>query len=307
MKNIDQKIEITLRGGLGNQLFMLFGAMSLAQQSGRTAQINLYDVDRIKSGHLSTVRNFNLDRLPNVSFVTKKRSFGELISENGARRLSGSLKLPLHKSTLVSGPGEPSSTTVKRVMNMQGSLEIVSYLQSSLLLQALDSSIFQPFFQLAYFSRSYNEALKWIRRNDPVSIHLRRGDYASTRTSIEGFGLLSFDYYKNVFSKIDKSIGATAVCLFTDDENVGRELLRELGCKNAKLIGPSSGLSDEESLLLMRESRRLVIANSSFSWWGGWTSKAEEVHAPAPWFKTSVYSNEIVPPNWQLEKALWVG
>ncbi len=56
-------------------------------------------------------------------------------------------------------------------------------------------------------------------------------------------------------------------------------------------------------MCLMTMCTHHIIANSSFSWWGAFLSKSEEIIAPNRWFGTEGYTaanntQDIIPNTW---------
>ncbi len=60
-------------------------------------------------------------------------------------------------------------------------------------------------------------------------------------------------------------------------------------------------LPAEEDLLLMSACKHQIIANSSFSWWGGWMNSNPEkiMIAPKAWFRDKQKNtDDLIPENW---------
>jgi len=46
-----------------------------------------------------------------------------------------------------------------------------------------------------------------------------------------------------------------------------------------------------------------IIANSSFSWWGAWLAKSEQVIAPSKWFgpnNADKETKDLIPETWTI-------
>lgn len=52
-------------------------------------------------------------------------------------------------------------------------------------------------------------------------------------------------------------------------------------------------------MLAMSHAAAVVIANSTFSWWGAWmAAKGTPVIAPDPWFSSGPAIEGLIPPEW---------
>jgi hypothetical protein len=136
-----------------------------------------------------------------------------------------------------------------------------------------------------------------IIEENPIIIHIRRGDYAFE----PDFGVLSSAYYRDGLNFL-KSKGAEGrVWAFTDDHVWAAEILQSNGLINLDIeIVDDSGLSTGEVFDLMRFGSAYVIANSSFSWWAAYLSMTDGalVVAPDPWFVGLPEPAELIPRIW---------
>ena len=129
----------------------------------------------------------------------------------------------------------------------------------------------------------------------PLVVHVRLGDYRSE----ENFGLLTANYYECL-----QSLWATnsygKIWLFSDEpeaalERIPNQLLPFVRVVNDDKENPATTLE------LMRLGEGYVIANSSLSWWAAKLTKANNpiVVAPLPWFKAMPEPLELIPREWQ--------
>lgn len=128
--------------------------------------------------------------------------------------------------------------------------------------------------------------------NDLCSIHIRRGDYLHLQNH---HPVISIDYYKKAIEYFDKK---TKFIIFSDDISWCGENFNFI--ENKVFI---HSLEDYEELYLMSYCKNNIIANSSFSWWGGWLNNHEDkiIIAPKVWFGDSYSSyktDDLIPENW---------
>lgn len=122
---------------------------------------------------------------------------------------------------------------------------------------------------------------------DPVSIHIRRGDYVTHPNHFT----VGTEYY---MKGIDYFGQRENFLVFTDDP---------IWFKNQKLFSTSnftlmSELTNNSTVLdlyIMSLCRKHIIANSTFSWWGAWLSGSKDVVFPLNWYKDKKDSSEDVP------------
>lgn len=121
---------------------------------------------------------------------------------------------------------------------------------------------------------------------DMVAIHVRRGDYVNNPFYVD---LTSTDYYTRAMKMFP--IG-TKFLVFSDDIE---------WCKTY-FVGNEFEFSENENELddmsLMADCKAIIIANSSFSWWGAFLGdKNKKVIAPKAWY-TDLEERTKCPKTW---------
>lgn len=109
--------------------------------------------------------------------------------------------------------------------------------------------------------------LKQIQNTVSVSIHVRRGDYITNKINIPKF--IGLNYYINSINKIKNKVSKPVFFVFSDDIPWCKQNLNSL-MNNVYYIDHNKGKDSYKDLLLMSACKHNIIANSSFSWWGGW-------------------------------------
>jgi hypothetical protein len=113
-----------------------------------------------------------------------------------------------------------------------------------------------------------------IPEGNAISLHVRRTDHL-VKSSFHP--VLPLSYYEEALSKFDKSL---PVLVFSDDPKWCNE--QEFFGDDRFLI--SEGGDNITDMCMMSMCQYQIIANSTFSWWGAWLSKSENVIAPKLWF-----------------------
>lgn len=147
-----------------------------------------------------------------------------------------------------------------------------------------------------------NEVLnaeKEIKSANSVSLHIRRGDYVTRKSSTELHGLLSLDYYYKAIEKIKEKNPTITVFVFSDGIDWVKENLKLTD--KCFYVDFNTGSNSVFDMYLMSLCKHNIIANSSFSWWGAWLNQNPDkiVIAPKNWFaKEELINNNVVPETW---------
>lgn len=145
-------------------------------------------------------------------------------------------------------------------------------------------------------SEKNKKAHNQIVSTTSVSLHVRRGDYASHKQTNETHGLTSLEYYEKAIDYIVSKVGEVEIFVFSDEPDWCK--------KNIKTPYPMtfiSGNIGHEDMQLMSSCKHHIVANSSFSWWGAWLNPSEEkiVVAPKKWFNDKkLDSSDLIPESW---------
>ena len=141
-----------------------------------------------------------------------------------------------------------------------------------------------------------------VRRVWPwVVLHVRRGDYL---TKPDCHPVLPVAYYRAALEATGvptRTVHAKIVNVVSDDPEWCRANLTP-----ATLDGWTVRIEDGsviDHLWTMMRARYLVIANSSFSWWGAYLAREDQqVYAPAPWFGPALPhdTSDLLPTEWEV-------
>lgn len=138
-----------------------------------------------------------------------------------------------------------------------------------------------------------------ISQQNSVGIHIRRGDYLK-ETQYQG--ICTLEYYKKAIDLVHGAFKAPVYYLFSNDINWCKENISPL-IKDSEVvyIDWNTGKNSYRDMQLMTYCKGLIIANSSFSWWGAFLNQRQDncIIAPKRW-KNAKYDLKIQMPEWTL-------
>lgn len=143
------------------------------------------------------------------------------------------------------------------------------------------------------------ELVTRIGSGNAVGVHVRRGDRVSDPRLAAVQGTCPVAYYRRAWRLIRERVQDPWFAVFSDDPAWARAHLTFLD--PVKFVSDPGHRPDADDLWLMTQCGHHVIANSAFSWWGAWLSKApnQVVVAPDRWFADAAYDGrDVVPPAW---------
>lgn len=131
-----------------------------------------------------------------------------------------------------------------------------------------------------------------------VVLHVRRTDYLTHGDDTLGGEDMSLpsEYYKTCLAKITDIEKYTIVFVTDDPDHVKKEY-----AYLKPVVSSSKDLIVDFQVLMSADI--LVVANSSFSWWGAYLNgTAKRIFAPRYWFGFRIkkdYPQDIIPDHWE--------
>ena len=269
-------------GQLANQMFKYAALKGLANNLGEEFMIpKSYEILRYK---------FPLKVANKLKIIDHKSNQNHLLFKNFKM---GTVKNTGYQNTDIFIK-EKGFEFDKELFNCKDSnFDIWGFFQSEKYFIEIRNEILEDF----QFKNNISKKTKKIfeQFNDPVSLHVRRGDYVTQ----PDWNPLSLTYYEKSLNYFDKN---QQIVIFSDDVSWCKE---QNIFKNPNFIFADQYTKSEDTLdlSLMTMCKYHIIANSSFSWWGAWLSTQEKVFAPKDWFKGSKkYSHyntkDLLPEKW---------
>ena len=286
-----KKIAILeIKGGLGNQLFILNFIDFLEKNNFKVYSItNFYESQKknsLNTDHRELYLHGDFLRL-------------NIASKKCANFLSFILTLPNRRNNFW------------RNVLFKISKLFICYVDDSNLVQKIKSSknifFFDGYFQNYNFLQSNVQLIQRlsldpkfkfdnsITDSNLAVVHVRRRDYLNMSEE------LGITYYQNALSYLKKTIGDFNFNVFTDDVE---------WCKNNSLFNKAVSIKEAslentiDHFIEMTTYKNFIISNSTYSYMAAYLSTeiGKVVVEPKPWFKKLEYIeyDEILNPNWKM-------
>ena len=285
-------VTIRLQGGLGNQLFQYFAGYHVAQSTARTLKI---DASFISDGITPREAEIQLFRLPGdfIGRVSRSKSISRRLFQGVLRRNQltqlVAKRLGFYQSRTV---GFDAGIVNRRTIRI-----LEGYFQSYKHVEEGANELLP--LELHNKSAELENWLNKLEESDPVALHVRRGDYVKVAEEV---GILSPAYYSCAIANVRKERDSGEIWIFSDDNEYAAEVAEELG---VSVVFPRLDTAAEEMYLMIR-CPRIIISNSTFSWWAAYSREHEAVICPDKWFKGMEDPESIIPPNWKRIQSKWV-
>ncbi len=136
-----------------------------------------------------------------------------------------------------------------------------------------------------------------LATQQPVSIHIRRGDFVQNPKTNAYHGVCDLDYYRRAIQYMKATVSHPIFFIFSDDIAWATNNLQ---LENTIFVS-NPEIPDYEELILMSSCKHHIIANSTFSWWAAYlnTSTEKTIVAPKQWtVQKTADELGILPENW---------
>jgi len=268
-----------LQGRLGNQLFQLALALNISQELG--VQVLLED-------YVATSKGFE-------RFLFKELAVFDYFQY--CSQLDSLMVRTLHHPTIRKFY-RPDNLFIE---GESGDYEMVlarpykfytGFFQSPKLFP--DRDIILKAFSLKdeFICEPLSKLLHLAEETECLAVSVRRGDFVK----LSHLGACSDAYYLDAIALIQARRPVDHIFVFSDDIDYCREMFASLKCQVVFV----EGFTPAKALYLMSRCHHLVIANSTFSWWGAWLSDYQDklVICPSPWNDRDTVASDFIPSDW---------
>jgi hypothetical protein len=300
-----KKVTAYLQGGIGNQLFILFAAYSVAirmKNSDLYLDKSLLSISQIQHpGNLEDVEIRVGGEELKYYFKRFKKSAMLIKTQRVLYKIAFTCKpfrtfLPQYRSKVFGF--DPIIQTLRSPISLVGYFQTYKYLADISSSSKIEITLRYPSEWFKATSREIDQA------GSTVGIHLRRGDYAAYKSTL---GMLADEYFIQVLSTIALNEKVDKVFIFSDSLDAAELLNQKISSFNCEVVVPPESVSPAESLMLISRCTFKIISNSTFSWWSGYLSyNPSTIFAPIPWYLNHVEPEALVPDEWRRVQSIWV-
>ena len=286
-------IIVQLNGGLGNQMFQYAAGRSLALKHNTSLYL---DIAKFSTRNSSiTPRNYELEIFSHSAKIHPNQliKFGKIsILFSGIMKYFGGPYFCIEKK----------SGFNKNFLNFPSNAYLIGYWQSHKYFDSVANELIRDFeFNKPLNFRS-SQILEKIKKDNSVALHIRRGDYVTNTAANNFHGIIPLSYYHDAIKLISNINKDLSIYIFSDDPDWCRKNLK-IPKLNTTFIDHNHESDSWQDLYLMGFCKHHILANSSFSWWGGWFGdqhwgRNRSVIYPRKWFSKDVDNADRAPSHW---------
>lgn len=286
-------VTIRIKGGLGNQLFQYAAAYSLAKRLGQKLVLDSSFFPR------QTLRGFKLGQIK-VSYGEIAKAQTPIIEMYKNKYINLALR-EANIHVLPSGKNakyllETRSDIVPEFFEIDVSnIYMDGYYQSEKYFKEYKEDLSEQFTPNYPSEEEYENVLTKIANCEAVAVHVRRGDFLRAQNdSNPNHYLLGEQYYHNALKYVNEKLQDPMFFWFSDDidwvkYNFGVQ-------ENFRFVSLHTKYADIDEMMLMKNCKHIIAANSTFSWWASWLNEHEDTMHICP---AKRYGNlHMIPDGW---------
>lgn len=175
------------------------------------------------------------------------------------------------------------------------------YFQSDKYFISYETEVKNMFALKEQYVKEFEAKKKNISSKRYIAIHIRRTDYVNYGgEELGGYNMtLPVEFYKKSLASIN-NLNEYNVVFVSDDIDFVK---KEFGEHTNYYFESNSEIIDYQILL---NADKLIIANSSFSWWAAWLNAKADLEVFAPKYFLGFKVNQYYPAGIDVEKWNWI-
>jgi len=288
-------IIAALAGGMGNQMFIYATGLALAIRHGQPLYLDMNYFENLP--YLHTPRKFELGRFnisgQAVGKAQKIRAVASRIYPMVGWKGRVIRRLPFPPLMLIEDAQksyDPRIASAPKNAFLSGPWQTEKYFAH------IRSRLLEEFTFKSSPTPENARMIEQIRAETSVCVHVRRSDFLLPYSMAQP---IPNSYYDRALEMMAAKVPHANYFVFSDDSPWAQANLRWPA--DTVFITHNTGRDDGEDLRLMSHCDHFIIANSTFSWWGAWLSRAEGkiVIGPRNWYPTPHPSEaDLIPESW---------
>jgi len=255
-------IKLRLAGGLGNQLLQYFGALYMQEKLLIPVKLDLTEIDTSHTGGRYDLRSL-VEPNNNFAFEDLSGNKVKLFLRKFLRKFRFYFPIKIFFKIFL----EDRNMIQKLLRDVSNNARLFRTTE----VQGWFAN-FEYFFSLPEISRSlsiknpserFRNYSSLLQGKEYVAIHLRLGDYLLNSDSL---GVLSKQYYLEALKALDVSCDKDSIVIFSNDSSRIFDFIDLDLFQNCLIVESDASFDPAEVLILMSHAKKIVVANSTFSY-----------------------------------------
>jgi hypothetical protein len=297
-------ISVALTDGLANRMFQYAFGVGLANRLHRMVH---FDQCHYCPNKDATFEDVDLrDAFPNIHLPQTPQNRFALTFRNDILGLVY-LRASMSKLGIERYVYEKTSQYDENIYNRcTWNCQLVGHWQSEKYFNECRKQLLKEFTFLPMTEERNLLVAELMAKTHSVAIHVRKGkDYMALPTEKS---LCDMGYYRRAINYMREHVDNPRFFVFTDNKDW---VARHFTNIDYTLIdwNPVVGRFNFRDMQLMSLAKHQIVANSTYSWWGGYLNRNPQkiVIAPDPWWTLEWYRDtDIVPDEWVKLNSLGV-
>ena len=285
-------VTVRIKGGLGNQLFQYASGYALAKRLGTEMDLD------IRFFGEKADRAYRLGLLNVECQTVHKGRYPLLVDALNNKYINAALRKKLRRRKVTLGRTRYLVDCTLFEVNQElfqpaaGDVYLEGYYQTERYFLECRESLLSQFVPVYPPEEAYLAMLEQIRAVNSCAVHVRRGDFVTIQEkSGRGF-TLHLNYYKKALEYIAEHMENPTFFWFSDDIEWVRQNMGD--APNYRFVTMNTLHPDIDELMLMKNCRSIITANSTFSWWAAWLHENADALIVAP---RRTYANPYIKPD----------
>lgn len=281
------KVFCSIYNGIGNQLFSYTLGLYLSKKYNKELVIDL-----TKLNFINVLSAIGIKKDTHRDYELHKIGFIHPVKKIGLIEFTRKIK-SVGKNKYVIADFRKSKYELGKVGENQD-IYVVGWGDIRLINEVLPEmkAKFTANFEL---NPKIENALRIIRENNSIAVHIRRTDFLDPKISGHSIGICNENYYGNAIQSIKQEIEDPFFVYFSDDIEYVKN---NFDNKNSYFVEGNAGYED---FYLMSMCKHFILANSTFSFWAAMLSKSEQkiVYSPEYWYNSPLRQADFIPDEWK--------